>query len=43
MMVTVDAKVGEPGEEADEEQESDEEGVNPLTSVQWRREGEDHK
>ena len=35
MMVTVDVKVGEPGDEEEEEQGSDEEGVNLPPPVRW--------
>ena len=40
VMVTVDVKVGEPGDE-EEEQGSDEEGVNLPPAVRWPDEGDD--
>ena len=39
MMVTVDVKVGEPGDEEEEEQGSDKEGVNLPPPVRWPDEG----
>ena len=39
MMVTVDVKLGEPGEEDDDEQESDEEGVHLPSPEQWPERG----
>ena len=41
LMLTVDVKVGEPGEEEEEEQGSDEEGVNLLPPVWWLDEGDE--
>ena len=41
MMVTVDMKVRKPGEEEDEEQESDEGGVSYPPPVRWPEEGDD--
>ena len=39
MMVTVDVKVGEPGDDEEDEQESDEEGVSLPPRVKWPEEG----
>ena len=41
LMVTVDLKVGEPGEEEEDEQGSDEEGVNLPPPVRWPDEGDE--
>ena len=41
MMVMVDVKVREPGDEEEEEQGSDEEGVNLPPPVRWRDKGDD--
>ena len=41
MMVTVDVKVGEPGDEQEDEQGSDEEGVSLPPMVRWPEEGEE--
>ena len=43
MMVSVEVKVGEPGEEDDEEQDSDEEGVSLLLAVRWAEEGDHNR
>ena len=43
MMVTVDVKVGEPKEEDDEEQESDEEGVSLQPPVRGPEEGDNNR
>ena len=43
MMVTVDVKLGEPGEEDDEQQESDEEAVSLPPPVQCPEEGDDNR
>ena len=40
-MVTVDVKVGEPGDEQEDEQGSDEEGVSLLPMVKWPEEGDE--
>ena len=39
MMVTVDVKVGEPGDDEEDEQGSDEEGVRLPPKVKWSEEG----
>ena len=39
MMLTVDVKVGEPGDEQEDEQGSDEEGVSLPPMVKWPEEG----
>ena len=41
LMVTVDVKVGEPGDEEEEDQGSDEEGVNLLPPLRWLDEGDE--
>ena len=41
MMVTVDVKVGEPGDEQEDEQGSDEEGVSLPPMVKWPEEGDE--
>ena len=41
MMVTVDVKVGEPGDEQEDEQGSDEEGVILPSMVKWPEEGDE--
>ena len=41
MMVTVDVKVGEPGDDEEDEQESDEEGVSLRPRVKWPEEGDE--
>ena len=41
MMVTVDVKVGEPGEDEEDEQGSDEEGVSLPPMVKWPEEGDE--
>ena len=41
MMVTVDVKVGEPGDDQEDEQGSDEEGVSLPPMVKWPEEGDD--
>ena len=41
MMVTVDMKVGEPGDEQEDEQGSDEEGVSLPPMVKWPEEGDE--
>ena len=41
MMVTVDVKVGEPGDDEEDEQGSDEEGVSLPPRVKWPEEGEE--
>ena len=41
MMVTVDVKVGEPGEDGEDEQGSDEEGVSLPPRVRWPEEGDE--
>ena len=41
MMVTVDVKVGEPEDEQEEEQGSDEEGVSLPPMVKWPEEGDE--
>ena len=41
MMVTVDVKVGEPGDELEDEQGSDEEGVSLPPMVKWPEEGDE--
>ena len=41
MMVTVDVKVGEPGDDEEDEQGSDEEGVSLLPRVEWPEEGDE--
>ena len=41
MMVTVDVKVGEPGDDEQDEQGSDQEGVNLPPMVKWPEEGDD--
>ena len=43
MMVPVEVKVGEPGEDEDEEQGSKEEGVSLQTPVRWAGEEADNK
>ena len=43
MMVTVEVKVGGPGDHEDEEHESDEEGVSLPTPVKWPEEDDDDK
>ena len=40
MMVTVDVKVGEPGDEEQEQQVSDKEGLNLPPPVRWPDEGD---
>ena len=40
MMVTVEVKVGEPGDEQEDEQGSDEEGVSLQPMVKWPEEGD---
>ena len=40
MMVTVDVKVGEPGDDQEDEQRSDEEGVGLPPMVKWPEEGD---
>ena len=40
-MVTVDVKVGEPGDDEEDEQGSDEEGVSLLSRVRWPAEGDE--
>ena len=39
MTVTVDVKLGEPGDDEEDEQGSDEEGVSLLPQVRWTRGG----
>ena len=39
LMVTVNVKVGEPGDDEEDEQGSDEEGVSLPPMVKWRRRG----
>ena len=41
MMVTVDVKVGEPGDDEEDEQGPDEEGVSLLPRVKWPEEGDE--
>ena len=41
MMVTVDVKVGEPGDDEEDEQGSDEEGVSQPPWVKWPEEGDE--
>ena len=41
MMVTVDVKVGEPGDDEEDEQGSDEEGVSLPPVVKWPEEGDE--
>ena len=41
MMVTVDVKVGEPGDEKEDEQGSEEEGVSLPPWVRWPQEGDE--
>ena len=41
MMVTVDVKVGEPGDDEEDEQGSDEEGVSLPSVVKWPEEGDE--
>ena len=41
MMVTVDVKVGEPGDDEEDEQGSDEEGVSLPPMVKWPEEGDE--
>ena len=41
MMVTVDVKVGEPGDNEEDEQGSDEEGVSLPPRVRWPEEGDE--
>ena len=41
MMVTVDVRVGEPGDEQEDEQGSDEEGVSLSLMVNWPEEGDE--
>ena len=41
MMVTVDLKVGEPGDDREDEQGSDEEGVSLPPMVKWPEEGDE--
>ena len=41
MMVTVDVKVGDPGDAEDDEQGSDEEGVSLPQRVRWPEEGKE--
>ena len=41
MMVTVDVKVGEPGDEEEDEQGSDEEGVSLPPMIKWPEEGDE--
>ena len=43
MILTVDVKVGQPGEEEEEEQESDEEGVSLPLPVRWPEEEDDDR
>ena len=43
MMLTVDVKVREPGEEEEEERESDEMGVSLPPPVRWPDDGEDDR
>ena len=43
MLVTVDVKVGEPGDEDDEGQDSVKEGVNPPPPVRWLEEGDSNR
>ena len=43
MMVTVDVKVGEPGDEKEEEQGSDDEGVHLPPPVRWPDEGDKYR
>ena len=41
MMVTVDVKVGEPGDEEEQEQGSEEEGVNLPPLIRWPEKGDE--
>ena len=41
MMLTVDVKVGEPGDDEEDEQESKEQGVIVPPRVQWPEEGDE--
>ena len=41
MMVTVDVKLGEPGDDEDDEQGSDEEGVSLPPKLKWPEEGDE--
>ena len=43
MMLTVEVKVGEPGDDEEEEQESDGEGASLATPVRWPKEEDDNK
>ena len=43
MIVTVDVKVGEPGDDEEDEQASEEEGVSLLPWVRWLEEGDESR